>query len=55
MVNTTSLGMVGKPPLVLPEAVFAALSPEALVCDIVYAPARDAAIAWRARQRAYRR
>ena len=38
MVNTTSLGMVGKPPLVLPEAVFTALSPEALVCDIVYAP-----------------
>ena len=38
MVNTTSLGMVGKPPLALPEGVFTALSPEALVCDIVYAP-----------------
>lgn len=38
MVNTTSLGMLGKPALDLPETLFAALSPAALVCDIVYAP-----------------
>ena len=38
LVNTTSLGMVGKPPLDLPEAAFAGLLDKALVCDIVYAP-----------------
>ena len=38
LVNTTSLGMAGQPPLDLPQAVLAALTPQALVCDIVYAP-----------------
>ena len=38
LVNTTSLGMVGQPPLDLPDAALAALAPQALVCDIVYAP-----------------
>jgi shikimate dehydrogenase len=35
VVNTTSLGMAGKPPLQVPMD---ALSPEALVTDLVYAP-----------------
>ena len=38
LVNTTSLGMVGQPPLGVPEAALHALRPNALVCDIVYAP-----------------
>ena len=35
LVNTSSLGMVGQPPL---DLDFAALPPAALVCDIVYVP-----------------
>ena len=35
LVNTTALGMVGKPPLDLP---LTGLTPGATVCDIVYAP-----------------
>lgn len=35
LVNTTSLGMAGKPPL---EIDLAALKPGAIVCDIVYVP-----------------
>jgi shikimate dehydrogenase len=35
VVNTTSLGMAGKPPLQVPMD---ALSPEALVTDLVYTP-----------------
>ncbi len=37
VVNTTSLGMVGKPELRIP---LDALSPRAVVCDLVYAPLR---------------
>jgi len=39
VVNTTSLGMVGKPEFRVP---LDALSPQALVCDIVYNPLRTA-------------
>ncbi|MCL4186076.1 MAG: shikimate dehydrogenase [Rhodobacteraceae bacterium] len=39
VVNTTSLGMVGKPEFKIP---LDALSPRALVCDIVYNPLRTA-------------
>ncbi len=35
VINTTSLGMSGKPPLLLD---LSDLAPQALVCDIVYAP-----------------
>jgi len=35
LVNTTSLGMIGQPPL---EIDLAALPPTAVVCDIVYVP-----------------
>jgi shikimate dehydrogenase len=35
LVNTTSQGMVGQPPL---ELTLDALPPSALVCDIVYVP-----------------
>ena len=38
LVNTTSLGMVGQPALEMPAAALGALSPRALICDIVYAP-----------------
>ena len=38
LVNATSLGMAGQPALEMPKAMLGALSPRALICDIVYAP-----------------
>lgn len=42
LVNTTSLGMTGQPPLRLPDGVWDGLSPSARVADIVYAPLETA-------------
>lgn len=42
VVNTTSLGMTGQPPLHLPAA---ALAPQALVTDLVYTPLQTAFLA----------
>ena len=42
LVNTTSLGMIGKPPL---EINLSALNPTALVTDLIYAPLETAFLA----------